>query len=464
MKMFDTIAAFATPLGSGGVAIIRVSGADSEKVSQNVVKTKSGKKLTELESHKLTLSDIHKAGDESASVDQALVSVMRAPHSYTGETVVEINCHGGYFAAGLILNELLSCGARLAEAGEFTRRAFINGKTDMTGAEAAMDIIDSTSGLGLGNAANVLNGALAEKINDIRQDIMEITSHISAAVDYPDEVDPLTDEEVLEKLNLISSKISELIDSFETGKILRDGIHTVIVGKPNVGKSSLLNALSRSDRAIVTDIPGTTRDTIEEYINIKGASLRLLDTAGIRAEVSDEVEQIGIDRAMENIKIADLCLFVIDSNSKLEPEDEKIAKALKGKTTIVILNKTDKSAEITPIELKNRFGFETDDIVETSTPKDKTPAGIEKLEERITEKFALGTIKSGEVYVSNTRQRDSLVKARESVDLALNGVGMPFDLLYVDLEDTLSALGEITGATVQEEIIDQVFSRFCVGK
>lgn len=167
---------------------------------------------------------------------------------------------------------------------------------------------------------------------------------------------------------------------------------------------------------------------------------------------------------MENIKIADLCLFVIDSNSKLEPEDEKIAKALKGKTTIVILNKTDKSAEITPIELKNRFGFETDDIVETSTPKDKTPAGIEKLEERITEKFALGTIKSGEVYVSNTRQRDSLVKARESVDLALNGVGMPFDLLYVDLEDTLSALGEITGATVQEEIIDQVFSRFCVGK
>lgn len=268
----------------------------------------------------------------------------------------------------------------------------------------------------------------------------------------------------MEKLNLISSKISELIDSFETGKILRDGIHTVIVGKPNVGKSSLLNALSRSDRAIVTDIPGTTRDTIEEYINIKGASLRLLDTAGIRAEVSDEVEQIGIDRAMENIKIADLCLFVIDSNSKLEPEDEKIAKALKGKTTIVILNKTDKSAEITPIELKNRFGFETDDIVETSTPKDKTPAGIEKLEERIAEKFALGTIKSGEVYVSNTRQRDSLVKARESVDLALNGVGMPFDLLYVDLEDALSALGEITGATVQEEIIDQVFSRFCVGK
>lgn len=464
MKMFDTIAAIATPIGSGGVAIIRISGESSESIAASVVQTKSGKAVSALESHKLTLADIHRADDKNALLDQALVAVMRAPHSYTGETVVEINCHGGYFAAGTILKELLSAGARLAEPGEFTRRAFINGKTDMIGAEAVMDIIESDSGLGLGNAAKSLSGALTVKINYIRDLIMEITSNISAAADYPDEVDPLTADAAADKLSRAMREIDALIDSFETGKILRDGIAAAIVGKPNVGKSSLLNALVRSERAIVTDIPGTTRDTIEEYINIKGAALKLSDTAGIRAEASDAVEQIGIDRAIQNIETADLCLFVVDSSEELDKQDEKIIEAIKNKNTVCILNKTDRTQRLTRDTLAAKTGLEPEDIIETATPIGQPPIGIDRLEDRIAEKFALGSIKSGDVYLSNVRQRDSLIKAKQSVELALNGVNMPFDLLYVDLEDALSALGEVTGMTVQEEIIEQVFSRFCVGK
>lgn len=465
MNMFDTIAAIATPIGSGGVAIIRVSGERAEEIASLVVSPRCGKTLKELETHKLTLSDIHRAGDSSGLLDEALVAVMRAPRSYTGETVVEINCHGGYYVAGRILKELLDCGARPAEAGEFTRRAFVNGKTDMIGAEAVMDIIEADSGLGLSNAAKSLGGALTQKINRIREIIMEITANISAAADYPDEVDPLPRGEVAQRLRQVNREITELIGSFETGRILRDGIHTVIVGKPNVGKSSLLNALTRSERAIVTDIPGTTRDTIEEHISIKGAALKLLDTAGIRAETSDRVEQIGIERALKNIELADLCLFVADANSELSAEDDKIIKALfdNCKNTIVILNKTDKKIKTDREQICKR-GFADGDIIETATPKGQEPVGIDRLEDLIAEKFALGKIRSGDVFISNLRQRDSLVKAKAAVNLALEGLDMPFDLLYVDLEDALSALGEVTGMTVQEEIIDQVFSRFCVGK
>ncbi len=464
MKMFDTIAAIATPIGSGGIAIIRISGDDSENIAASVVQTKSGRAVSALENRKLTLADIHRADDKDALLDQALVAVMRAPHSYTGETVVEINCHGGYFVAGTILKELLTAGARLAEPGEFTRRAFINGKTDMIGAEAVMDIIDSDSGLGLGNAAKSLSGALSVKINHIRDLIMEITSNISAAADYPDEVDSLTADETADRLERAMHETDALIDSFETGKILRDGISAAIVGKPNVGKSSLLNALVRSERAIVTDIPGTTRDTIEEYINIKGAALKLSDTAGIHADASDTVEQIGIDRAIRNIETADLCLFVVDSSEELDKQDEKIIEAIKNKNTVCVLNKTDRIQRITRDALAAKTGLKPEDIIETSTPQGQSPIGIDRLENRIAEKFALGSVKSGDVYLSNVRQRDSLIKAKQSLKLALDAVDMPFDLLYVDLEDALSALGEVTGMTVQEEIIEQVFSRFCVGK
>lgn len=466
MKIFDTIAAIATPLGSGGIAIIRVSGENAEEIAQRVITTKSGKPLTELDSHKLTLSDIHKPDNRTDAIDEALVSVMRAPNSFTGETVVEINCHGGYFAASSILDCLLSCGARLAEAGEFTRRAFINGKTDMTGAEATMDIIEAKSGLGLGNAAKALGGALADKIKALRGNIMEITAHISATADYPDEVEPMTADETAARLTPVLERINNMIDGFQTGRLLRDGITTVIVGKPNVGKSSLLNALTRTERAIVTDIPGTTRDTIEEYVNLHGAALRLLDTAGIRTEAADAAEQIGIERTMENIVLADLCLFVIDSSLELDEKDDRIAEALKDKHTIVILNKTDKPSSVTRGELAERFGFSDTDIIETSAPKDGEASGIAELENAIMQKFAIGEVGENDVFISNTRQRDSLVKAKQSLQLALDAArsDVPFDMLYIDLEDALAALGEVIGLTVQDEIIDMVFSRFCVGK
>lgn len=466
MKIFDTIAATATPLGSGGIAIIRVSGEDSEAIARKIIRTKSGKPLKELESHKLYLAAVHRPEKPDELIDEALISIMRAPNSYTGETVVEINCHGGYFAASATLEALLVCGARLAEPGEFTRRAFMNGKTDMLGAEATMDIIDAKSNLGLSNAAKAIGGALSEKINELRDCIMEITANISATADYPDEVDPMSADVTESKLAPVLERLNSLIDGFETGRLMRDGITTVIVGKPNVGKSSLLNTLVKDERAIVTDIPGTTRDTIEEYISLKGASLRLLDTAGIRTEAADDVERIGISRALENIEIADLCLFVIDSSTPLDEKDEKIARALTGKRVIALLNKTDKPPAVTRTQVSELLGADTADIIETSTPKDENPQGIDELERAIINMFEIGGLRENDVFISNTRQRDSLIKARRSVSLALDALkdGVPFDILYVDLEDALSALGEVTGATVQEEIIDEVFSRFCVGK
>lgn len=464
MKLYDTIAAIATPIGTGGIAIIRISGPDAETVAQRAVHVKSGKPLSNLQSHLLTLADAHHADRPDETIDEILVAVMRAPHSYTGENVVEVNCHGGFFAAGLILDQLLLCGARMAEAGEFTRRAFMNGKTDLLEAEATIDIIDSHSRLGLQNAAKSLTGGLSAKVAAAREQVIALTSHISAAADYPDEVDELGRTELFEKLNQIKNTIQTLIDGFTTGRILKDGICTAIVGKPNVGKSSILNALARADRAIVTDIPGTTRDVIEEYINIQGASLRLLDTAGIRTG-ADEVESIGIERARENMRLAELCLFVIDSENGITEDDIHIAADLRDKNVLLILNKTDQGT-IDRAEAQALLHIPEEAIIETATPKGAEAMGIDRLEQAIADKFLTGKVTAGEVYISNERQKDALIKARGALDRVFDAfdAGLPYDMLYVDLEDTLSALGEVDGVTVQEEIIDQVFSRFCVGK
>ncbi len=465
MKLHDTIAAIATPIGTGGIAILRMSGTEAIPIAQRVVSAYSGSPVAKWESHKMILCRVHQVDLPDHTMDQALVVLMRGPHSYTGEDVVELHCHGGFLVADRILKQLLIAGARLAEGGEFTRRAFLNGKTSLDEAEAVMDVIDAHSELGLENAARSLNGALAQAIQRLREQGMALTAHISAAADYPEEVDAPEREQTEMQLQALAAEIRNLIGTFETGRMLRDGILTVIVGRPNVGKSSLLNALAGCERAIVTDVPGTTRDVIEEYIHLGGVTLRLLDTAGLR-QSADQVEQIGIDLARKQLQKADLCLFVLDSSTGISSEDREIAKELDGRTVLVLLNKTDQGQEITPEQVTQQLGFEANLVLETAVPKDGAPAGIDQLEQAVARLFLQQRMQPGQVYLSNTRQRDSLQKALDALEHAeaANRDGMPYDLLYVDLEDVLSALGEVTGVTVQEEIIDQVFSRFCVGK
>ncbi len=462
MKLNDTIAAIATPRGAGGIAIIRLSGEKAEEIAAKMAVPYGGRELSDLDSHKLTLCKIY-THDKKTLMDEALVAVMRAPKSYTGESVVEINCHGGFLAADKILSGLLSCGARLAEAGEFTRRAFINGKTDLSGAEAVMDLMNSATEAGLHNAAMSLTGELSKKINTLREKTLLIAANVSAAADYPDEVDTPESDDLENQLTELRRETSTLLSGFDKGRIMRDGVRCAIVGRPNVGKSSILNALLRFERAIVTDIPGTTRDTIEELVSVGGIALRLCDTAGIR-DASDEVERIGIEKSMQNIAAADLCLFVVDASEQLTDEDKSIAEAVKGKRTILIMNKTDKEAAFD--DAAEQLGISPDAQVLTSAPKGKDAAGIEALETAISDMFAIGSVKTDEVYIANERQRDSLIKAEEALSHAIDGLkmGMPYDLLYIDLEDALTAFGEITGKTVSEEIINSVFENFCVGK
>lgn len=464
MKLNDTITAIATPRGAGGIAIIRLSGAEAEKIAGTMVKPYNNKTLSELESHKLTLSRVFSYDKSDYMIDEALVAVMRAPKSYTGEDVVEINCHGGYLVADKILNGLLHCGARLAEAGEFTRRAFINGKTDLSGAEAVIDLMESATEEGLHNAAVCLTGALADKIKVLREETLGIAANVSAAADYPDEVDLPESAEMLRMIDKIRAKVDELLNGFDKGRIMRDGVRTAIVGRPNVGKSSLLNAILRADRAIVTDIPGTTRDTIEELVSIGGIALRLTDTAGIR-DGRDEAERIGIEKSKKNIEDSDLCLFVLDASEELTNDDFEIAKSLDGKTVIVILNKCDKQSVISENKIKNIFLADAT-VVETATPKNGEVVGIDKLEKIISDMFVGGKVKMNDVYISNERQKDALIKAKNAIIHARECIesGMPNDLLFIDLEDALSAFGEVTGETVQEEIVNSVFERFCVGK
>lgn len=464
MKIFDTIAAIATPVGTGGVAIIRISGDLAEECAEKIVFPKSGRRLSSLESHKLTLADVKRASD-GADIDEVLVSVMRAPHSYTGETVVEINCHGGYLVATVILEELFISGARQAEAGEFTRRAFMNGKTDLLKAEATIDIINSNSALGHENAAKTLSGKLSQRVNKIREEAVEFGAHLSAILDYPDEIDEMPQQDMEKRIGEIKTAIDNLLGGYKKGRIMRDGVLTVIAGRPNVGKSSLLNAISRSERAIVADVPGTTRDTVTEYVNVKGIALKLIDTAGIR-ESDNSVEKIGIERAKESIENAELCLFVVDTAEGILNEDINIFENIKDKNVIVILNKTDKVDALDRGVYAEKLGIKEDDIILTATPKGGEPKGIDDLEEKIAQKLMSGTISKDDVFISSERQKDSLIKAQKSAENMILSIQnhMPADMLYVDLEDLISALGEVTGLTVQDEIIDKVFQNFCVGK
>lgn len=463
MKIFDTIAAIATPQGSGGIAIIRISGEEAVALAEKIAFPVSGKALSALESHKLTLCKIR--GGDGHLLDEALVVRMLAPKTYTGEEIVEIQCHGGTMAARLIMDELQNIGVRHAEAGEFTRRAFINGKIDLTEAEAVMDIIDAKSRLGVYDAATSLTGKLGEKIRTLRDEVLSLAARLSAAADFPDEIDEIDDDEFFDKIGDIKSETEKLIESFEKGRFIRDGVLTTIVGRPNVGKSSLLNALIGEDRAIVTDIPGTTRDTVREYVNVGGLALLLCDTAGIR-ESSDVVEKIGIERARKSIEEADLVFFVLDSSEEISAEDKEIAENLKEKNVILVLNKQDKEQKLKADEIEKQLEISEEDIIPLAVPENGEKIGLDALEKRICDKLVLSADTGEEIRISNRRHRDCLVAANRALENLLEGLrgGMPKDLLYIDLEDAAAGLGEITGETVQEEIVNQVFEKFCVGK
>jgi tRNA modification GTPase len=451
----ETIAAVATPHGTGGISVIRVSGDDAFIICDRIFRNPKGKKLADAKSHTILYGHIT---DGEKIIDEVLVSVMRAPHTFTGENTAEINCHGGITVTNAVLSALLKNGAVLASKGEFTKRAFLNGRMDLSQAEAVIDVINSTTSLALDTATHQLEGSVSREIAVLRDKLLDVMAQIDVAADYPEEeIDEIGENQLLDTLKNIASSIKILEESAERGTLIRDGINTVICGKPNVGKSSLLNALADNERAIVTDIAGTTRDVIEERVTLSGIALNIFDTAGIR-DSDNPVESIGITKATEYLKKADLVLFLIDASSGVTEEDIKISKLIKDKKTILIINKSDLNNDADVSDFKNAFP--------TVYMSAKQGIGIDKLSQMIEEMFNLGEIsKDGSVTITNLRHKQALSSANMHLGAAISAVGtVPFDLIGIDITNAISALGEITGQTVSEEIVDRIFSRFCLGK
>ncbi|MBE4907914.1 tRNA uridine-5-carboxymethylaminomethyl(34) synthesis GTPase MnmE [Bacillus luteolus] len=459
---FDTIAAISTPMGEGAIAIVRLSGEEAIAIADTIFKTKSRKKLSEVESHTIHYGNIVDP-DKDQVVEEVMVSLMRGPRTFTREDVVEINCHGGLVSVNRVLQLVLTQGARLAEPGEFTKRAFLNGRIDLSQAEAVMDLIRAKTDRAMNVAIDQMEGRLSKLIQRLRQELLETLAHIEVNIDYPeyDDVEEMTHTVLIEKASKVRNEIEILLRTSNQGKILREGLSTVIIGRPNVGKSSLLNSLVHENKAIVTDIPGTTRDVIEEYVNVRGVPLRLVDTAGIR-ETEDIVERIGVERSREVLKKADLILLVLNYNEALSEEDEKLFEAVKGMDTIVIINKTDLPQKIDLHRVKEIMSSQH--LVTTSLLEEE---GIDTLEEAISSMFFAGNIESGDLtYVSNSRHIALLNQAKKTIEDAISGIeiNVPIDLVQIDLTRTWEILGEIIGDAVHESLIDQLFSQFCLGK
>lgn len=455
MYIQDTIAAIATPMGTGGIAVIRVSGEDAFFICDKIFKSPKEKKLKDAKTHTALFGYIY---EDDILVDEVLCTVMKAPKSFTSENTVEISCHGGIFVTKRILDLVIKSGARLAFPGEFTKRAFLNGRLDMAQAEAVIDVINASSNQAASLALSQMQGGLSLKINELREKITDIIAEIDAASDFPEEdFEKITFEEIKERLENSSKELEALIKTAQRGKLVRDGIDTVIVGKPNVGKSSLLNAILLSERAIVTDTPGTTRDVIEESVSLGNVSLNIFDTAGIR-ETDDKIENLGIEKSKEYIKNAELVLFIVDKERGIETEDEEIAELLYGKKVILVINKTD-SNERKEISFKNK-NFDT---VEISA---KTGNGISELLKKIEDMFELGEISKSDIpIITKASHKQALVRAKEYIDSAKEALGvMPDDFISIDLRSAVESLGEITGIAVSEEVVDRIFSKFCLGK
>ncbi|GAB6431873.1 tRNA uridine-5-carboxymethylaminomethyl(34) synthesis GTPase MnmE [Bacillus luti] len=456
---FDTIAAISTALGEGAIAIVRVSGDDAVEKVNRIFK---GKDLTEVPSHTIHYGHIVDL-DTNQVIEEVMVSIMRAPRTFTRENIVEINCHGGLVSVNKVLQLILAQGVRLAEPGEFTKRAFLNGRIDLSQAEAVMDLIRAKTDRAMNVAINQMEGRLSKLIGRLRQEILETLAHVEVNIDYPeyDDVEEMTHNILIEKATYVRTEIAKILETSKQGKILREGIATAIIGRPNVGKSSLLNSLVQEKKAIVTDIAGTTRDVIEEYVNVRGVPLKLIDTAGIR-ETEDVVERIGVERSKEMMSQADLVLVVVNYSEALTNEDEDLFRAVQGKDFIVIVNKTDlpqaiNMERVTELSAGNR-------VITTSLIEEQ---GIDELEKAIAELFFEGTIDSADMtYVSNARHIGLLTQAGKTIGDAIEAIenGVPIDMVQIDLTRTWEILGEITGDTVHESLIDQLFSQFCLGK
>ena len=459
MFIDDTIAAIATAPGEGGIGIIRISGEKSLQVAQSIFKSKSGKMIKDYNARTLIYGTVV---DNEKIIDEVLVAYMKGPNSYTAEDVIEINCHGGFISVKKILELILSKGVRLAEAGEFTKRAFLNGRIDLSQAEAIIDVIKSKTDMAHEVAQSQLEGSLAKKIKDLRMNVTEVLAHLEVSIDFAEEdVEEITYQTLEEKALELRNEIKKLYDTAESGKILRDGLKTVIVGKPNVGKSSLLNSILGENRAIVTDIAGTTRDVIEEFVNIKGIPLKIVDTAGIR-ETEDVVEKIGVEKSRESFSTADLVIMVLDASRKLSEEDMEILESLKNKKTIVLLNKMDLEPQI---ELEKIEEFvNSEDIIKISALKHQ---GIEELQDKIEAMVYHGSVKnSSNLMITNSRHKDALFKAYESINDAISAIEqrMPYDFIEVDFKNIWDYLGYINGDTVREDLLDTIFANFCIGK
>ena len=454
----DTIAAISTAMTDAGISIVRISGEEAIAIADKIYKGKKEKKISGQRTHTIHYGYIV---DGEETIDEVLVMLMRGPHSYTGEDTVEINCHGGVYVTKRILETVIKYGARPAEPGEFTKRAFLNGKMDLSQAEAVIDVIHSQNEYALQSSVNQLRGSVQKVIQEIREKILYHTAFIETALDDPEHISVDGYGETLEKVvDELLNKIKQLIDTADDGRIMREGINTVIVGKPNAGKSSLLNVLLGEDRAIVTNIAGTTRDVLEEHIQLRGISLNIMDTAGIR-NTEDVVEQIGVDKARSYAEEADLIIYVVDASVPLDDNDIEIIHMIQNKKAVILLNKTDLSTVINKNEL---IMWINKPMIEISTKEGK---GIHELEETLENMFYHGEISfNNEVYITNVRHKAALQDAYVSLGKVKESIEnqMPEDFFTIDLMDAYESLGSITGETVGEDLVNEIFSKFCMGK